>query len=1348
VVVWQDGSGRRFDADGNPVATSPITTMWEPNVSATADGGFYVVSWDVRGTLDVFGQKFEADGIARPLTKISNEINEDFTANPQVAALANENIVVAWTETGAGGLGPPFEGNDILGQILSPAGVKLGGNFLINANTFGDQESSGIAALPDGGFVAVWTSSGDAGDSFSREIIGQRFDGEGMPVGQPFMVNSFTDDDQIAPDISSLPDGRVIVTWITEDQAVIGSARFGLVGRLLDFNASEEPGATVLIDVLANDSDEDPNDGPETLTLQSVTVRGDKGTAGIVDNKLEFSPGPGLGETAPGDFETVIIDYVVADDGGATASSTVTVHVHDELTIVGTNGDDTVELSDPQVAVSTLDGDDIIDVIATASDVLVNAGPGNDVINVDGRTNASISTGPGDNRVHVTLAGGRSTDITTGNGNNLLSFTFPTFGDPLLGLANATVGGGSGPNSYTLNDYLGDNTNARISIDDRSGGGPAGAGLGRNSLTFGNSVSSNVTLSVGSLQINIEGSGLKVDLENFDPNDVINGPRDIDYFEFSDGVVLTYEQFVQRGFDIDGTDFGNNLSGTNITDRINGLAGNDVILAGPGNDILTGGPGDDVLDGGPGDDVYVFGPGEGHDVVRDSGGNDRFVFQQGIEPGSIGIIAPGDDLALFVSPEDQIVIENWFVDENNRIEQFLFSGDPLQLLSAAEMEARINRPPIVVAGIEDQVSDEDALFQLTVPENAFSDPDADDVLAFTVSAAGGEPLPSWLSFDPTSRTLSGTPENEDVGTVVMEITAADPLGQSATDSFTLTVNNVNDAPVLTAPIADRSTLEDAFLAFILPADTFTDVDAGDSLTLSASLADGDPLPGWLGFNGDNRLFIGFPANDDVGVITVRVTATDTAGAFAQDEFDLTVINVNDPPVAADDEVVTDEDTIKLITNLTLNDVDIDVGDSLFISVTDTSSLHGAAIALGDDGNVTYDPGELFQFLSSGEQAIDSFGYTVSDGNGGFSDATVSMVIHGLNDAPFVRLPMDDQVTQEGADFRFDIPADTFGDIDASDLLSIRASLDDGAKLPAWLSFEPITLSFAGTPPFDAAGDYGITVSATDLGGESAEDTFNLKVINVINGSEKNDALVGTPDMDIINGLDMNDMLSGGDGDDELYGGPGNDRLVGGAGDDILEGGSGNDQLSGESGNDSLTGGSGNDRLFGGDGDDTLSGGVGNDLLTGGRGIDTLDGGLGNDVLEGGEGNDVYLFARDWGNDAIVENDTTPGNMDSMRFGSDIGSLDLVFRQLENDLLVSRAETGDTVAVSNWYLDTSRQVEQIQTSDGSLLLSDQVDQLIQAMAAFSADTGLSWEQAIVQRPDDVEAVLAVHWQSGS
>jgi hypothetical protein len=44
-----------------------------------------------------------------------------------------------------------------------------------------------------------------------------------------------------------------------------------------------------------------------------------------------------------------------------------------------------------------------------------------------------------------------------------------------------------------------------------------------------------------------------------------------------------------------------------------------------------------------------------------------------------------------------------------------------------------------------------------------------------------------------------------------------------------------------------------------------------------------------------------------------------------------------------------------------------------------------------------------------------------------------------------------------------------------------------------------------------------------------------------------------------------------------------------------------------------------------------------------------------------------------------------------------------------------------------------------------LLSTQVDQLIQAMAGFTAQTGLTWDQAIDQQPQEVQAVLAASWQ---
>jgi hypothetical protein len=69
-----------------------------------------------------------------------------------------------------------------------------------------------------------------------------------------------------------------------------------------------------------------------------------------------------------------------------------------------------------------------------------------------------------------------------------------------------------------------------------------------------------------------------------------------------------------------------------------------------------------------------------------------------------------------------------------------------------------------------------------------------------------------------------------------------------------------------------------------------------------------------------------------------------------------------------------------------------------------------------------------------------------------------------------------------------------------------------------------------------------------------------------------------------------------------------------------------------------------------------------------------------------------------------------------------------------------------VTIQNWFsAPTTAQVETIQAGNGQTLLSTQVDQLIQAMAGFSAQTGLTWDQGIAQKPQDVQAVLAASWQ---
>ncbi|MDZ7735056.1 MAG: putative Ig domain-containing protein [Gammaproteobacteria bacterium] len=166
--------------------------------------------------------------------------------------------------------------------------------------------------------------------------------------------------------------------------------------------------------------------------------------------------------------------------------------------------------------------------------------------------------------------------------------------------------------------------------------------------------------------------------------------------------------------------------------------------------------------------------------------------------------------------------------------------------------------------------------------------------------ADGGDLPDWLSFDPDSRVLSGVPGNADVGVHDLRITVTDPEGESVSELFTLTVENVNDTPVVVAPLADEEIDEDVPCSLAIPEGTFTDPDLihGDKLTLGAMLVGGDPLPAWLVFDPATRTLSGTAENADVGEYAIEIKATDLVGASATTSFQLTINNVNDTPIVA------------------------------------------------------------------------------------------------------------------------------------------------------------------------------------------------------------------------------------------------------------------------------------------------------------------------------------------------------------------------------------------------------------------------------------------------------------------
>jgi len=139
-------------------------------------------------------------------------------------------------------------------------------------------------------------------------------------------------------------------------------------------------------------------------------------------------------------------------------------------------------------------------------------------------------------------------------------------------------------------------------------------------------------------------------------------------------------------------------------------------------------------------------------------------------------------------------------------------------------------------------------------------------------------------------------------------------------------------------------------------------------------------------------------------------------------------------------------------------------------------------------------------------------------------------------------------------------------------------------------------------------------------------------------------------------------------------------------------------------------GSGNDVLDGGAGNDILLGGAGNDVIEGGAGNDSLGGGSENGSWNGsnyftGAGNDTYVFGKGDGQDTIWDNDTTVGNLDTIRLkaGVEPGEVRITRPGNGNDMYVSIAGTTDSIRVVNQFVGDGVggwAIEQIKFADGT------------------------------------------------
>jgi hypothetical protein len=375
-----------------------------------------------------------------------------------------------------------------------------------------------------------------------------------------------------------------------------------------------------------------------------------------------------------------------------------------------------------------------------------------------------------------------------------------------------------------------------------------------------------------------------------------------------------------------------------------------------------------------------------------------------------------------------------------------------------------NRAPSFTADpIVKAAASEDVAYTGSLAVNA-SDPDFGDTLTFSLISS-----PSWLSVA-TNGALSGTPGNGNVGPHNFTVRVTDAAGLSDVAVLSISVNNVNDAPVFTVNPVNLNATEDTVITGQLAA---TDIDAGDSKSFTLINA-----PTWLTVSTSGAIS-GTPTNAQVGNHAFTVRVTDGSGAFDEAALNITVANVNDAPVFTVDPINLNVTEDSAITGQ-LAATDVDAGDNKSFTLINAP----AWLSVSTSGAISGTP-------TNAQVGTHAFTVRVTDGSGAFDEASLNITVANVNDAPvFTVDPILAASATVGSAYTGQTLAGSATDADAGS--SITYALVSG---PTWLSVAT-NGDLSGTPPSGSTGLNTFVVSATDSSSATDEAVLRINVVGL------------------------------------------------------------------------------------------------------------------------------------------------------------------------------------------------------------------------------------------------------------
>ena len=351
---------------------------------------------------------------------------------------------------------------------------------------------------------------------------------------------------------------------------------------------------------------------------------------------------------------------------------------------------------------------------------------------------------------------------------------------------------------------------------------------------------------------------------------------------------------------IEGGDGDDNLDGGAGDDVLDGGPDDDRLDGGAGNDILYPGTGQDGLQGGAGNDRFVYRAGDGHDVIADSSGYDLVIVEGVADLRTVSRRLVGDDLVFAFDVDNSLTLVDWGlggVDEVRAGRHVLRAGGPLDPGTFGVLEfVATDHDRAAASGGNVTVIDADGVHVqggnghdryvvgATVTTLRLDDAGGVDVieLPLGVGVADVSVEAAGMRFALVAGALNVDFDGQAIERLVFA--DGDELGADWFASW------LPQAPRVAQALPDASAFAGQPFSYTVPAGSFVDANAGDMLSLSASLVDGGALPRWLEFAPERGAFSGTAPLSAKGLsYAVTVSATDADGLVANDDIYIDVL---------------------------------------------------------------------------------------------------------------------------------------------------------------------------------------------------------------------------------------------------------------------------------------------------------------------------------------------------------------------------------------------------------------------------------------------------------------------------